>query len=71
MSAKPASRVGKGLSRRERTCLWHVLDAKNRPLWDGSLCWRNLSFRAVTRKVLSAQTSLTSVFGMGTGGPSS
>ena len=37
----------------------------------GGLCWRYLSSRAVTRKVLSAQMSLTSVFGMGTGGPSS
>ncbi len=35
-----------------------------------SLCWRYLSSRAVTRKVLSAKVSLTSVFGMGTGGPS-
>ena len=35
------------------------------------LCWHYLSSRAVTRKVLSAQMSLTSVFGMGTGGPSS
>ena len=34
-----------------------------------SLCSRYLSSRAVTRQVLSAQTSLTSVFGMGTGGP--
>ena len=34
------------------------------------LCWRYLSSRAVTRKVLSAKVSLTSVFGMGTGGPS-
>ena len=34
------------------------------------LCWRYLSSRAVTRQVLSAQMSLTSVFGMGTGGPS-
>ena len=34
------------------------------------MCWRYLSSRAVTRQVLSAQTSLTSVFGMGTGGPS-
>src|SRR5699024_5753235 len=32
------------------------------------LCWRYLSSRAVTRKVLSAKVSLTSVFGMGTGG---
>ena len=35
------------------------------------LCWRYLSSRAVTSQVLSAQMSLTSVFGMGTGGPSS
>ena len=35
------------------------------------LCWHYLSSRAVTRQVLSAQMSLTSVFGMGTGGPSS
>ena len=34
------------------------------------LCWHYLSSRAVTRKVLSATVSLTSVFGMGTGGPS-
>ena len=34
-------------------------------------CWRYLSSRPVTRQVLSAQMSLTSVFGMGTGGPSS
>ena len=35
------------------------------------LCWHYLSSRAVARQVLSAQMSLTSVFGMGTGGPSS
>ena len=34
------------------------------------ICWRYLSSRAVARQVLSAQMSLTSVFGMGTGGPS-
>ena len=34
------------------------------------LCWHYLSSRAVTRQVLSALVSLTSVFGMGTGGPS-
>ena len=34
------------------------------------LCSRYLSSRAVTRQVLSAHMSLTSVFGMGTGGPS-
>ena len=36
-----------------------------------SLCWHYLSSRQVTLQVLSAQMSLTSVFGMGTGGPSS
>ena len=35
-----------------------------------SLCWHYLSSRAVARQVLSAYMSLTSVFGMGTGGPS-
>ena len=30
----------------------------------------DLSFQSVTRQVLSAQVSLTAVFGMGTGGPS-
>ena len=34
-------------------------------------CWHYLSSQAVTRQVLSTQMSLTSVFGMGTGGPSS
>ena len=36
-----------------------------------SLCWHYLSSRQVTLQVLSARTSLTSVFGMGPGGPSS
>ena len=34
------------------------------------LCWRHLSSRAVASQVLWAETSLTTVFGMGTGGPS-
>ena len=34
------------------------------------LCWRYLSSRAVSSQVLWAEASLTSVFGMGTGGPS-
>ena len=34
------------------------------------LCWRHLSSRAVSSQVLWAEASLTSVFGMGTGGPS-
>ena len=37
----------------------------------GPECWHYLSSRQVTLQVLSAQMSLTSVFGMGTGGPSS
>ena len=50
---------------------WTVAGAKKpRPFGQG-LCWRYLSSRAVARQVLSAQMSLTSVFGMGTGGPSS
>ena len=45
--------------------MWQAL-VKNK-----SLCWRYLSSRAVASQVLSAGTSLTAVFGMGTGGPSS
>ena len=36
----------------------------------GVRCWHYLSSQAVARQVLSARMSLTSVFGMGTGGPS-
>ena len=39
-------------------------------LLNQDLCWHYLSFRAVASQVLSAETSLTTVFGMGTGGPS-
>ena len=35
------------------------------------LCWHYLFSRPVARQLSSAQMSLTSVFGMGTGGPSS
>ena len=38
---------------------------------DFLLCWHYLSSRQVALQVLSARMSLTSVFGMGTGGPSS
>ena len=34
------------------------------------ICWHYLFSQAVTRQVSSAQMCLTSVFGMGTGGPS-
>ena len=44
---------------------------KRTRLSSGSVCWHYLFSRAVTRQVSSAQMSLTSVFGMGTGGPSS
>ena len=44
---------------------------KKAPHFCGALCWHYLSSRQVTLQVLSAQMSLTSVFGMGTGGPSS
>ena len=43
------------------------------PVWSTRplhLCWHYLSSRSVSRQVLSAQVSLTTVFGMGTGGPS-
>ena len=43
---------------------------RTRPKSGSYLCWHYLSSRAVTRQVLSAYMSLTSVFGMGTGGPS-
>ena len=43
---------------------------KRQPKWLSLLCWRYLFFRPVSRQVSSAQVSLTSVFGMGTGGPS-
>ena len=39
-------------------------------LLNQDLCWHYLSSRAVASQVLSAGTSLTAVFGMGTGGPS-
>ena len=42
---------------------------KLHPLGWSSLCWRYLSSRPVTQQVLSAKVCLTSVFGMGTGGP--
>ena len=43
---------------------------KPRDFRRGVLCWRYLSSQAVSSQVLSAEASLTSVFGMGTGGPS-
>ena len=48
-----------------------ILQKKNPPKSDG-FCYVgiSLSFRAVTSQVFSAPLSLTSVFGMGTGGPS-
>ena len=71
------------MARRKETCRWQVSGGTIRGLEKDQntkektcsneqvLCWRYLSSRPVTRQVLSAQMSLTSVFGMGTGGPSS
>ena len=54
---------------------WGLLSSKHRKslrtFIRRLLCWQYLSSRQVTLQVLSAQMSLTSVFGMGTGGPSS
>ena len=48
--------------------LW--LGRKKRSALTDRLCWHYLSFQPVSRQVFSAEASLTSVFGMGTGGPS-
>ena len=45
-------------------------DTRKTSVKDGGLCWRYLFSRPVARQLSSAQVSLTSVFGMGTGGPS-
>ena len=45
--------------------------SKTSTLSDGGLCWRYLFSHAVTRILSSTNLSLTTVFGMGTGGPSS
>ena len=47
------------------------LHGKTKPTVRWVLCWRYVFSQSVTRQVSSAQMSLTSVFGMGTGGPSS
>ena len=64
-----SSRVGQGLSLRKNMPV-ACFSKKKPPTFVGGLCSRYLSSRAVTRQVLSAYMSLTSVFGMGTGGPS-
>ena len=51
-------------------CKTRTFQWKSPDLSIEALCSRYLSSRAVTRQVLSAYMSLTSVFGMGTGGPS-
>ena len=56
-----------------RISVFNILSAKQKS--DGqktvALCWRYLFCRAVASQVSSAEMSLTTVFGMGTGGPSS
>ena len=55
---------------RIKTCLWHVLGKEKPPTFVGGiLCLRYLFSRPVTRQLSSAYMCLTSVFGMGTGGP--
>ena len=55
-----------------KTCQWHVLGIEKAPPVLVELsCSHYLFSRPVARQLSSAQTSLTSVFGMGTGGPSS
>ena len=53
------------------TVRWTVIGRKMPRPFSRGLCWRYLFSRPVTRQLSSAQMSLTSVFGMGTGGPSS
>ena len=65
------SQVGQGIVLPSVSVRWHVLGKKKPPHFCGGLCWYYLFSQAVTRQVSSAQMSLTSVFGMGTGGPSS
>ena len=65
-----SSWVGQVLSWRRNSPVDCSRRKKRARLSSDSVCWRYLSSRAVARQVLSAQMSLTSVFGMGTGGPS-
>ena len=68
-----SSWAGKGLSCRQAgpEVVCPICKKNSACQWQAEFsCWRYLSSRAVTRKVLSAKVSLTSVFGMGTGGPS-
>ena len=67
------SRVGQVSSFCGRGQSGGLFAAKRKPpnFLGGFLCWRYLFSQAVTRQVSSTRLSLTSVFGMGTGGPSS
>ena len=51
--------------------IYELYKVKDHNFRCGLLCSRYLFSQAVTRQVSSAPMSLTSVFGMGTGGPSS
>ena len=64
-----AFRVGQVLSCRPQVSSGHLQAEKSPGLSTEALCWHYLSSRAVARQVLSAYMCLTSVFGMGTGGP--
>ena len=65
-----SSRVGQRIVLPSASVRRTLAGRKKPPPFCGGLCSRYLSSRAVTRQVLSAYMSLTSVFGMGTGGPS-
>ena len=66
-----ANDPGLSLPEERLSCADQVLSRKNPPagICRRVLCWRYLFSRPVTRQVSSANACLTSVFGMGTGGP--
>ena len=66
------SQVGQGIVMPSASVRWTLAGIKREPGFLLTLlCSRYLFSQAVARQVSSAQMSLTSVFGMGTGGPSS
>ena len=59
-----------GCAHRRNNSMAQRVQKSQRTTYAGFLCWHYLFSRPVTRQVSSAELSLTSVFGMGTGGPS-
>ena len=71
MAISPADVFTKRRKKFDRVDKWDNRTKKRLPYWVAvSSVGVFLSSRAVTSQVLSTSTSLTSVFGMGTGGPS-